>query len=53
MSSPHLGLAAAAQALSAMFFWTTFKTAAGEETGDAYYVSPGHTPILYALPLAT
>jgi hypothetical protein len=29
----------------------TFKTAAGEETfetGDAYYVGPGHTPILYA-----
>ena len=29
----------------------TFKTAQGEETfvgGDAYYVGPGHTPILYA-----
>jgi hypothetical protein len=29
----------------------TFKTAAGDETfvtGDAYYVGPGHTPILYA-----
>jgi hypothetical protein len=29
----------------------TFKTAAGEETfaaGDAYYVGPGHTPVLYA-----
>ena len=29
----------------------TFKTTAGEETfetGDAYYVGPGHTPILYA-----
>jgi len=29
----------------------TFKTAHGEETfegGDAYYVGPGHTPILYA-----
>ena len=29
----------------------TFKSAAGEETfetGDAYYVSPGHTPVLYA-----
>lgn len=28
-----------------------FRTAAGEETfvaGDAYYVGPGHTPILYA-----
>jgi hypothetical protein len=28
-----------------------FKTAHGEETfetGDAYYVGPGHTPILYA-----
>jgi hypothetical protein len=29
----------------------TFKTADGDETfetGDAYYVGPGHTPILYA-----
>jgi hypothetical protein len=29
----------------------TFKTAQGEETftaGDAYYVGPGHTPVLYA-----
>ena len=29
----------------------TFKTSNGEETfeaGDAYYVGPGHTPILYA-----
>ena len=29
----------------------TFKTAHGEETfeaGDAYYVAPGHTPVLYA-----
>ncbi|HZA87563.1 MAG TPA: hypothetical protein VE466_11865 [Acidimicrobiales bacterium] len=29
----------------------TFKTAAGDETfetSDAYYVGPGHTPILYA-----
>ena len=29
----------------------TFKTATGDETfeaGDAYYVGPGHTPILYA-----
>jgi hypothetical protein len=29
----------------------TFKTKHGEETfegGDAYYVGPGHTPILYA-----
>jgi hypothetical protein len=29
----------------------TFKTDAGEETfvaGDAYYVPPGHTPVLYA-----
>jgi hypothetical protein len=29
----------------------TFRTAAGEETfesGDAYYVPPGHTPVLYA-----
>ncbi len=29
----------------------TFKSAAGEETfeaGDAYYVGPGHTPVLYA-----
>ena len=29
----------------------TFKTADGEETferGDAYYVGPGHTPVLYA-----
>lgn len=29
----------------------TFKTATGEETfetGDAYYVGPGHTPVLYA-----
>ena len=29
----------------------TFKTASGDETfetGDAYYVGPGHTPILYA-----
>ena len=29
----------------------TFKSADGEETfeaGDAYYVGPGHTPILYA-----
>ncbi len=29
----------------------TFKTASGEETfetGDAYYVPPGHTPKLYA-----
>jgi hypothetical protein len=29
----------------------TFKSAAGDETfetGDAYYVGPGHTPILYA-----
>ena len=29
----------------------TFKTAAGDETfttGDAYYVGPGHTPVLYA-----
>ena len=28
----------------------TFKSAAGEETfesGDAYYVGPGHTPMLY------
>ena len=29
----------------------TFKTGTGEETfetGDAYYVGPGHTPVLYA-----
>jgi hypothetical protein len=29
----------------------TFKSADGEETfeaGDAYYVAPGHTPVLYA-----
>jgi hypothetical protein len=29
----------------------SFKTADGEETfetGDAYYVGPGHTPVLYA-----
>ena len=29
----------------------TFKTVASEETfeaGDAYYIGPGHTPILYA-----
>jgi hypothetical protein len=29
----------------------TFRSAAGEETfeaGDAYYVGPGHTPVLYA-----
>ena len=29
----------------------TFKSASGEETfeaGDAYYVPPGHTPVLYA-----
>jgi hypothetical protein len=29
----------------------TFRTAAGEETfvsGDAYYVPPGHTPVLFA-----
>jgi mannose-6-phosphate isomerase-like protein (cupin superfamily) len=29
----------------------TFKTADGDETfeaGDAYYVGPGHTPVLYA-----
>ena len=29
----------------------TFKSAAGDETfetGDAYYVPPGHTPVLYA-----
>jgi hypothetical protein len=29
----------------------TFRTDAGEETfqaGDAYYVGPGHTPVLYA-----
>jgi hypothetical protein len=29
----------------------TFKTANGDETfetGDAYYIGPGHTPILYA-----
>jgi hypothetical protein len=29
----------------------TFRTAVGEETfeqGDAYYVGPGHTPVLYA-----
>lgn len=29
----------------------TYKTASGEETfetGDAYYVGPGHTPVLYA-----
>ena len=29
----------------------TFKTASGEESfeaGDAYYVPPGHTPVLYA-----
>jgi hypothetical protein len=29
----------------------TFKSAAGDETfetGDAYYVGPGHTPVLYA-----
>jgi hypothetical protein len=29
----------------------SFKTADGEETfetGDAYYVAPGHTPVLYA-----
>lgn len=29
----------------------TFRTADGEETyeaGDAYYVGPGHTPVLYA-----
>ena len=29
----------------------TFKSAAGQETfeaGDAYYVGPGHTPVLYA-----
>ena len=29
----------------------TFKSAVGEETfeaGDAYYVPPGHTPVLYA-----
>jgi hypothetical protein len=29
----------------------SFKTAAGDETfaaGDAYYIAPGHTPVLYA-----
>jgi hypothetical protein len=29
----------------------TFKTASGEETfetGDAHFVAPGHTPVLYA-----
>ena len=29
----------------------TYKTAHGEETfeaGDAYYIAPGHTPVLYA-----
>ena len=29
----------------------TFKSASGDETfetGDAYYVPPGHTPVLYA-----
>jgi hypothetical protein len=29
----------------------TYKTAGGDETfeaGDAYYVGPGHTPVLYA-----
>jgi hypothetical protein len=29
----------------------TFRTSSGEETfeaGDAYYVAPGHTPVLYA-----
>lgn len=29
----------------------TFKTSTGDETfetGDAYYVGPGHTPVLYA-----
>ena len=29
----------------------TFKSGSGEETfeaGDAYYVAPGHTPVLYA-----
>jgi hypothetical protein len=29
----------------------TFKSSSGEETfeaGDAYYVAPGHTPVLYA-----
>jgi hypothetical protein len=41
--SPHWGYVLSGK--------VTFKSAAGEETfetGDAYYVPPGHTPVLYA-----
>jgi len=41
--APHWGYVLAGK--------VTFRTAAGEETfeaGDAYYVAPGHTPVLYA-----
>jgi hypothetical protein len=41
--SPHWGFVLTGK--------VTFKTATGEETfetGDAYYVGPGHTPVLYA-----
>jgi hypothetical protein len=41
--APHSGYVLAGK--------VTFKTVSGEETfetGDAYYVPPGHTPVLYA-----
>jgi hypothetical protein len=41
--APHWGYVIAGK--------VTFKTSAGDETfeaGDAYYVGPGHTPVLYA-----
>jgi hypothetical protein len=41
--APHWGYVLAGK--------VTFKTSSGEETfetGDAYYVPPGHTPMLYA-----
>lgn len=40
--SPHWGYVLSGR--------VTFRTASGEETfeaGDAYYVGPGHTPVLY------
>lgn len=41
--APHWGYVIAGK--------VTFKTASGDETfetGDAYYVAPGHTPVLFA-----
>ncbi len=41
--SPHWGYVIAGK--------VTYRTATGEETfesGDAYYVPPGHTPVIYA-----